>query len=292
MWSCTTTAKASRDIGFSNPPNQPQNQRPSSSSATGLGRYVAQYLWRWISHLVRRGNIVIYPQYQIYLLASMKDFTPYCLAAEKAAFAELQNPGHVTPELDNVAIVGHSMGRAIVPNLAALASAGNLPIPKAICCVEPDNHAGFAPAIQMPMADFTRIPAETLTQIIVGDRDMVARQDTAKEIYALLGHIPAAKKNYITLVSDFHGSPPLIANHGCPVGHEILDPEAHDFDSPTRHRIPNALNYYRIWKLFDGLTDAAFLGKNIQYALGDTPEQRYMGKWSDGTAVKELKIIN
>jgi hypothetical protein len=27
----------------------------------------------------------------------------------------------------------------------------------------------------------------------------------------------------------------------------------------------------------------------IQYALGDTPEQRYMGQWSDGTAVLELK---
>jgi acetyl esterase/lipase len=244
----------------------------------------------WIKHLVRRGNIVIYPQYQAVLLASMKDFTPYSVVAEKAAFAQLQNPGHVTPELNHVAIVGHSMGGAIVPNLAALASSENLPVPRAICCVEPDNHAGFAPAIQMPMADFAKIPAETLTLFIVGDRDMVARQDTAKEIYALLGHIPADKKSYVMLVSDDHGSPPLIANHGAPVGREILDPDAEDFDSPMRRRLPNALNYYGIWKLFDGLTDAAFFGKNTQYALGDTPQQRYMGKWSDGTPVKELKV--
>jgi acetyl esterase/lipase len=246
----------------------------------------------WITHLVRRGNIVIYPQYQAVLLASMKEFTPFSIVAEKAAFAELQNAGHVTPQLDHVAIVGHSMGGAIVPNLAALASGENLPVPKAICCVEPDNHAGFAPAIQMPMANFTKIPSDTLTLIIVGDRDRVAREDTGKEIYALLGHIPAKKKNYVMLVSDDHGSPPLIANHGAPVGREVLDPDAEDFDSPMRHRHADALNFYGIWKLFDGLTDAAFFGKNIRYALGDTPEQQYMGKWSDGTPVKELKVKN
>jgi pimeloyl-ACP methyl ester carboxylesterase len=246
----------------------------------------------WIKHLVRRGNIVIYPQYQAVLLASMRDFTGNCVLAEKAAFVELQNGGHVTPELDHVAIVGHSMGGAIVPNLAALASSENLPIPKAICCVEPDNHASFAPAIQMPMEDLSKIPAAALTLIIVGDRDLIARQDTATEIFSRLGQIPNEKKNYLMLVSDTHGSPPLIANHAAPVAREILDPDAADFDSPNRHRTPDALNYYGLWKLFDALTDAAFFGRNVQYALGNTPEQRYMGKWSDGTPVKELKVGN
>ena len=54
----------------------------------------------------------------------------------------------------------------------------------------------------------------------------------------------------------------------------------------------DALDYYGTWKLLDALTDAAFYGKNRKYALGDTPEQRYMGKWSDGTPVKELKVLN
>jgi acetyl esterase/lipase len=274
---------------------EPANPTPKSAPVIvfchGWGVMSPNTYGAWIKHLVRRGNIVIYPQYQAVLLASMKDFTPYSIVAEKAGFAELQNVGHVTPQLDRVAIVGHSMGGAIVPNLAALASSENLPIPKAICCVEPDNHAGFAPAIEMPRADFTKIPAATLTLIIVGDRDMVARQDTAKEIYGLLGHIPDDRKSYVMLISDDHGSPPLIANHGAPVGRDVLDPDAEDFDSPMRHRIPNTLNYYGIWKLFDGLTDAAFFGKNMQFALGDTPEQKYMGKWSDGVPVKELKVM-
>jgi acetyl esterase/lipase len=243
---------------------------------------------QWITHLVRRGNIVVYPQYQATLLESMKDFSPNSLIAEKAAFAELRNSGHVTPQLDHVAIIGHSMGGAIVPNLAAVAAAENLPVPRAICCVEPDNHPAIAPAIQMPMENFKTIPASTLMLMIVGDWDVVAGQDTALQLYALLGQIPAANKDFVILRSDNHGSPPLVASHHTPIGNEIVDPDAADFNTPGRHRAPDALNYYGLWKLFDGLTDAAFFGKNIEYALGNTPQQRYMGKWSDGTPVKEL----
>ncbi|MGH8058347.1 MAG: hypothetical protein ACREOH_14110, partial [Candidatus Entotheonellia bacterium] len=45
------------------------------------------------------------------------------------------------------------------------------------------------------------------------------------------------------------------------------------------------------WKLFDGLTDAAFFQKNREYALGNTPKQRFMGLWSDGVPVKALQVM-
>ena len=54
----------------------------------------------------------------------------------------------------------------------------------------------------------------------------------------------------------------------------------------------NALDFYGTWKLFDGLCDAAFYGKNREYALGNTPQQRFMGVWSDGVSVKELKVTD
>jgi hypothetical protein len=54
----------------------------------------------------------------------------------------------------------------------------------------------------------------------------------------------------------------------------------------------NALDFYGTWKLFDGLCDAAFTGKNREYALGNTPQQRFMGLWSDGVPVKELKVTD
>jgi len=254
----------------------------------------------WIRHLVRRGSIVIFPRYQASVSTPMKEFTPNAVAAIKAAMVELQTGEHVKPELDRVAIVGHSMGGAITPNLAALAAEEGLPIPKAICCVEPGNHLIGNAAIHMPVEDFSKIAADTLALVIVGDRDLLAGDDTAKMIFAGLTQIPPEKKDYITLVSDDYGYPPLIANHMAPVSLETLDPDAvgEPSEGPVGQRIRrfieqkpvNALAYYGVWKLFDGLTDAAFFGKNGQYALGNTPQQRYMGKWSDGTAVKELKV--
>ena len=40
------------------------------------------------------------------------------------------------------------------------------------------------------------------------------------------------------------------------------------------------------------LTDAAFHGRNREYALGNTPQQRYMGAWSDGRPVRELIVLD
>ena len=54
----------------------------------------------------------------------------------------------------------------------------------------------------------------------------------------------------------------------------------------------NAMDYYGTWKLFAALTDAAFNGKNREYALGNTPQQRFMGVWSDGVPVRELKVTD
>jgi hypothetical protein len=42
--------------------------------------------------------------------------------------------------------------------------------------------------------------------------------------------------------------------------------------------------------LLDGLLDAVFRGVHREYALGDTPEQRNMGRWSDGIPVRQLIV--
>jgi hypothetical protein len=46
------------------------------------------------------------------------------------------------------------------------------------------------------------------------------------------------------------------------------------------------------WKLFDWPCDAAFFGKNRDYALESTSKQRFMGNWSGGTRVRELSVPN
>jgi len=110
------------------------------------------------------------------------------------------------------------------------------------------------------------------------------------------------------LVTDDRGFPSLIANHRAPTAPDkeydngegdLTNPRSDrssggagsETDSP-RNPAVNALDYYGTWKLFDALCDAAFYGKSREYALGNTPQQRFMGKWSDGVAVKELVVTD
>ena len=109
----------------------------------------------------------------------------------------------------------------------------------------------------------------------------------------------------------FHSTPPLIADHLAPLASsasfppdvpinsqavtESSEPRSTTLRSRLRQRradrdAPNALDYYGYWKLLDGLLDAAFLGRNRDYALGDTPQQTDMGRYSDGVPLTPLLV--
>lgn len=292
---------------------EPDSPKPRSAPVVvflhGWGGMNPLYYGAWIDHLVKRGNIVIYPRYQASLLTSLKDFTPNTIAAIKDAVERLQTEkGHVTPELNKFAAVGHSMGGLLAANVAALAAESKLPRVRALMSVEP----GITESpINFALADLKQLPAATLLLAVAGDRDTLARDTDAKRIYYESTRIPAANKDFITLVSDTHGTPTLIASHRAPTaidrsydsgeGVSGTPPGASDpiGDAPQVKRrvrpetmMVNALDYYGTWKLFDALCDAAFTGKNREYALGNTPQQRFMGRWSDGVPVKELKVTD
>jgi len=275
----------------------------------GWGGMNPLYYGAWLDHLVKRGNIVVYPRYQANLLTSIKDFTPNTLAAVKDAVRRLQTErGHVTPDFSKFATVGHSLGGLLAANIAALASESNLPRVRAVMSVEP----GITEApINVPLADLKNIPADTLLLAIAGDQDGLVRDTDAKRIYYESTRIPAQNKDFVTLVSDSHGQPGLLASHRAPTamnkdydsgegvgGASAGSPDPIGGDARISRGVRpetmmvNALDYYGTWKLFDGLIDAAFTGKNRDYALGNTPQQRFMGVWSDGVPVKELKVTD
>ena len=292
---------------------EPDSPKPRSAPVIvllhGWGGMNPLYYGAWIDHLVKRGNIVIYPRYQSTLLTSLKDFTPNTLAAVKDAIDRLQTEkGHVTPELNKFAAVGHSMGGLLAANLAALASESKLPRVRAVMSVEP----GITESpINFELADLKKIPADTLLLALAGDQDSLVRDRDAKRIYYESTRVSAANKDFITLVSDSHGTPALLASHraptaldksydsgeglsGAPAG--TSDPIG---DAPQVKRrvrpetmMVNALDFYGTWKLFDALCDAAFYNKNREYALGNTAQQRFMGLWSDGVPVKELIVTD
>jgi acetyl esterase/lipase len=240
----------------------------------GWGAMYPRIYGAWIEHIVKRGNIVVYPRYQRNLLIGFKTFSENAINAVKNAIYELENGEHVTPELERFAITGHSLGGGITANMAARAEEENLPIPKAIMPVQP------AIAIDTK-ANFNKISNQTIMLIIVGQDDTIVGDYSGKSIFYNSSNIPYSQKDFIIQVTDNYGYPIISSDHGAPTcekNNSILTVDAMD--------------YYSTWKLFDALTDYAFYGENSQYCLGNTTEQRYMGKWSDQTFVKELIVTD
>lgn len=284
----------------------------------------------WIDHIVRRGNIVIYPRYQADARTSPRDFTANAITAVRAALEVLRTDANrVRPDLTRFALVGHSMGGLLSVNLAALAARTGLPQPRAVMSVEPGKTWNIARRIAFPLEDLSAVPGSTLLLAVAGDRDRLARDTDAKRVYYETTQVPPQNKNFVLVVSDAYGSPPLEAHHFAPLARGgAAAPKLSESGRPSAQRerlmerraargdivdntlleprdedelpdveiapatTPDALDFYAFWKLFDALTDAAFYGRNREYALGNTPQQRYMGAWSDGRPVRELVILD
>src|SRR6185369_8826078 len=188
---------------------EPDSPKPRTAPVIvllhGWGGMNPLYYGAWINHLVKRGNIVIYPRYQANLLTPIKDFTPNTISAVKDAVNRLKTEkGHVTPDFNKFATVGHSLGGLLAANIAALASESNLPRVRAVMSVEP----GITESpINVPLADLKKLPAETLLLAVAGDQDTLVRDTDAKRIYYESTRVMAANKDYVTLVSDSHGEP-------------------------------------------------------------------------------------
>ena len=222
----------------------------------------------WLEHLARRGNVVIYPRYQASLLSPPAAFHSNVVAAFHAALEELAKPGHVHPDLARFAIVGHSAGGAESATFAALAHAERLPVPRAVMAVEPGRGGARNRGRDViPLADPAQIPADVELVLVVGDRDQRAGSATARDIFRRA--VAVRRRTFVTMQSDDHGTPPLLANHFAPAA--------------GPHARVDALDVLGFWRLFDQLTDAAFAGR-------DFVVDPAMGHWSDGTPIKPLVV--
>ena len=291
---------------------EPTDPSPASASLIvllhGWGGGSPARLGAWIDHLVKRGNVVVFPAYQGSLRPWSRpwDQVPAAMmlenviAAVKDAIHRLQAEGHARLALDRFAITGLSLGGALTTQVAAGAAKAGLPTPKAIMPVAPGR--GLWARRALPPGDLRNIPPTVLMLVVVCEEDKNAGDYEGKVVFTQTSQIPAENKNLIVVASDYHGTPPLVTNHSSATAfhpayqmasfpnddwlHRSMKPMA---EQPARG--PNALHYYAYWKLFDGLVDAAFDQRNREYALGNTPEQRFMGIWSDGVPVKELRVI-
>jgi hypothetical protein len=255
---------------------EPENPQPESAPLIifnhGGGAIHPIVYQEWIYHIVKKGNILIYPRYQIGLTGRFSSFFENAVQAVKDAIVELQSGGHVMPLLDNFAIVGHSIGGGITAYMAAVSKDVGLPVPKAIMPVQPSLPLGKT-------VDLNMIASNTLMLVIVGEDDNSVGNQSAKTIFYSSTQIPLSQKDFVIQRTDRYGAPDLIANHIAPACLPFLN-------------TVDAMDYFSTWKLFDALTNYAFYGINGEYCFGNTSKQRYMGLWSDGIPVKELTVTN
>ncbi|MFN3166072.1 MAG: alpha/beta hydrolase family protein [Phycisphaeraceae bacterium] len=241
--------------------------------------------WLWIRHLVQKGNLVVYPQYQEGLLLDPKRFTGRSADAIAEAIERFDGKQHALADKDRFAMVGHSLGGAIIANLAARHLHYGLPKPKALMPVQPGDvraESGLGAFFPSLIEDHRTIPAGTLMLVIATEDDNIVGQGVAKAIYRAAERVGKDDKDYVLIGPDRHGRPTLPAGH-------LMAWAYIDSDGKAR---ANAYDY-ALWRWFDALTAAAFgEDEHRAIALGNTPEQRDLGKWSDGTPVRPPKVTD
>jgi acetyl esterase/lipase len=237
----------------------------------------------WIDHLVRSGQIVICPRYQTDAFTRPVEFLPNTLAAVTDAIDVLLTaPGHVRPDLERFALIGHSAGGNLAAQMAAMAAEARLPKPRAVVAMMP----GEVQPIREPTLD--RIPADTLLVVVVAEEDRVVGDGRAREIFTEASAIPRSRKKYVLYRSDLHGVPRLVAHHLAPTA---AFPEFDTGDGLLRgfqmtKAEVNAFDRAGFWRLADVTLRAAFEGRTLDEATSGGELFRHLGYWSDGRAVE------
>ena len=103
----------------------------------------------WIDHIVRRGTVVLYPDFdELFGIEPTNEDQSlnlsYMLTGIRDGIAELEAGEHVAVDVAKVAAVGHSFGGMLAAKYGAIAKAEGLPVPGAIMPVMPGCDCPFA----------------------------------------------------------------------------------------------------------------------------------------------------
>lgn len=275
---------------------EPLDPKPDSAHVVvfmhGYGAYNPMAYGKWIKHLVARGNIVIYPRYQLNLISPHADRFPENAAAGiRKAIEFLQNhEEHVQPRLDKVAYIGHSYGGVINANLGVNWQKMGIPKPTAMLLAQP----GTSRLKGARLKTYEDLPADLNLVTIASEHDWVVGAEFSKLVFETATNTP--NRN---LVVQFRSVKPDSTRA---VGAFHSEPYCYDLDFDTGVRNYTALRVLQssrldevdfncFWKIADALIDFTREGKHGDVAFGNTARQRSMGKWSDGSPIRELKVF-
>jgi len=243
----------------------------------------------WLEHLVRKGNIVIYPRYQKKIFPPRtRRFADWAVAGIHKALDTLNNGHHTIPITRSFSIVGHSYGGALAANITAKYEEYNLPKPVAVLLCSP----GTGPFKGALLDSYEHIPSDTKLLVMISEKDKTVGEKLGKKVFSTAKN--TKNKHLILQLQDRR-----FKDRDIRAGHNesySLDPRL-DYGKRTvvTRRAGNvsrldAVDYFGYWKLFDALHSCTRDGFYCEYALGNTFDQAFMGYWSDGMRVKPLEI--
>src|SRR4051812_40442087 len=159
------------------------------ANATNTSSYAS-----WLTHLARKGNIVVFPVFQT-ALTPTADYTPNAEAAVADALTWLEANAAVKPDLANgVLLVGHSYGGVVSINYANHVSSNTHPRAAAVLADEP-WHSDIDPVL-------SGVASTTKLVCVVGDEDKLAGRKGCDTIWTNLPSGAATTRNYLWMFSD------------------------------------------------------------------------------------------
>jgi acetyl esterase/lipase len=255
-----------------------------------------------IDHLVREGQVVIYPVYQNSAQTSPQLVVGYAAAADRAAIAMLA-AAHLTPDPARILYFGYSMGAAISLDLALAPARYGLPPPRAMVLLAPGDAPAVAtgPEAASIIGDLRHLPKTLPIAVMTGAQDTQIGLPTARAIFPRLCRILPDRRVLMILPGDAHDGVAVHAQHGAPGAPDprydfalsdqnfprLLQGEPGFAVSPSL----NQLDFYGFWKVTDALIASLPYGKPPSVVFGHgTPAQLYLGAWPDGAPYQQMRL--
>jgi pimeloyl-ACP methyl ester carboxylesterase len=258
----TPQGEGARSYWLYEPAGAPAGRAPVVVFLHGWMALNPGFYGAWIEHLVRRGNVVVFPRYQDDWATPPGRFLPNAIAALRDALDVLETgPGRVRPDRGRVAVIGHSAGGNLAVLLAAAVAgapdAADLPPIRAVVAVFPGE---VRPAPGPTPAD---LPPDTRLVILAGDRDVVVGDGRARSLFAGAAAVPGDRKRYILLrTSEGAG---VTAEHFAPtaVSDRIDTGEGPLRETQRARAKTDALDREVFWPVADRTLDAAFANRPL-----------------------------
>ena len=258
-----------------------------------------------IDHLVRSGQVVVYPVYQESDKTSPQVVTANAAAADKRAIEEIMTRDGIQIDPARVVYYGYSMGAAISVNLAIRPKYFGLPAPRALMLAAPGDAYHVAKGAQSKsiLGPLKNLPPDLPVAILTGEMDTEIGLPTARKWFAQLCGIKPDRRVLMVLPSESNGNERVNAIHGSPGAPDSrydFDLKRKDFPDRINGREGfeaspslNALDFYGFWKVLDALVDDAAERRLPSVVFGKgTDEQLSLGYWPDGTAFKRIRLEN